>query len=181
MHRNRRSSAEHWISAVAVLTLAATLAGGCAGASHSQQTETGDTFVGEQVNPGSIDPHGMSSCSLPYTVRSPSGTNLVGSCEGTLSSAMAASVHLQVGQTFSVASTIELDGFPEFQPPDSKDPSVVQMVLNDPSTGTTTFRGERPGEATLTTVSIYCMDSPAATTMNRPATECPVVNVQVTE
>jgi len=166
--------------------LALVVAGGCAGTSSAQRVSSGttdpDTSVYSYQGAGSGD--GVTTCVQPYSVRSPQGTIRVGSCGG-LSSAMAASVSLRPGQTLSIASMLDGDGsggtMPVFDIPTSDQPAVIQVVQSDPSRGTATFQAEGVGEATLSTVSMYCQDTPGATAPIPTATECPVLRISVTQ
>ena len=142
---------------------------------HTVGTPTADTTVTTVA--------AKTTCGIPYRITGPDGTVNVGSCAGMLSSSLQGDVHLRIGQSLKVVGLTEMDtsGRPIGDPaPDSSAPDVLYRVNDDPRSGTSTFEAKSVGEATLTVVTLFCLDSTSETASPPTGIPCPVARVTVT-
>lgn len=121
-------------------------------------------------------------CRYPYTLVAPNGTSEIGGCAGSLSTTPA-DLQIRQGDTFQLVSGTDYVGTVVMHAPTSDDPGVVALVKASRTTGY--YRGVSPGEATISTTSIFCsggpIDSTATTKQNVPPPRiCPVLRIQVT-
>lgn len=138
----------------------------------------GSARPGQRAAPG---PQGASTCGWLFTLDTPSGSQKLGGCAGTVPDPPATAT-IRVGQRIRLASVQNVGGRPVEQAPRSQHPAVLRRVSTADHGGDATYSAVAPGRAALQMLSSVCQTGPVVSVSagGVKLRSCPLMVVTVT-